>query len=181
MSTQPWLSGILVAAAATAQAYAQPAEVPLIERPGHITEATIVVDATPAQVYDLVTDYANWRSVFSDVLSVEVKGGGREDAKVRFKSRALEHTVTVQFENIAGKAIRFRGIEGPPGGRARGEYQLAAIDGGKRTQITARIYMDVVGAPGLFVRDKTIRGYRQAKLRADALDLMRRFAPPPEA
>jgi uncharacterized membrane protein len=148
----------------------------LHEVPDHVTEGTVTIDASPAQIYDLVTDYANWRQLLTDIESVTVVSARRDTATVRFKSRALQHTVTVVFENIPGKAIRFRGVKGPPGGRARGEYELVPIDGGKRTRVTARLYMDVVGPVAWFVREKTIKPMREAKLNADLQDVARRFA-----
>jgi len=147
----------------------------MTERPGQITEATVIVDATPEQIYDLVTDYANWRNVLSDIQSVTVEAGGRHHAHVRFKSRALQHEVTVQFDNVPGRQIRFQGIKGPPGGRASGEFLLEPIDA-HHTKVTARLYMDVVGVPSLFVRGSAIRTMRDQKLRSDMTDVMNYFA-----
>jgi len=152
---------------------ARAAGVELTERPGHVTEARIVVDATPAEVYALVTSYASWPSFLSDIISVRVESGTRQHARVKFRSRALGHTVTVVFTNDPDRAISFRGVAGPPGGRAHGRYVLNPIDGGKRTEVIARFYMNVVGAPGLFVRDSTITSMRRAKLRADMEDTAR--------
>jgi hypothetical protein len=177
MSTRALSFAVLAALALSTEAFggADPS-IQLVEKPGHITETTIVVDAPPRQVYDLLTDYPRWQAVFSDVLSLEVRPGGREHAEVRFKSRALEHWVTVRFDNIPGQVVRFRNVKTPLGTRARGEYRLMPLDNGTRTQITAWVYLDVVGASGLFVRDNTIREYRRAKVAADAQDVMRRFA-----
>ncbi len=163
--------GIATAAMiATAPAFAD--EIAVVERPGHWTEATVTVDATPEQVYALATDYANWRQTFSDIRSVTVESGGRDDARVRFTSRTLEHTVVVKFDNLPDRALRFVGVKGPPGGRAKGEYVLEPVDGGKRTRITGRLMLDVVGIPAIFVRDSTVRSMRQAKLRRDLGDLV---------
>jgi len=147
----------------------------LREAPHHTTEGTITVDATPAEVYALVTDYAGWPSVLSDVTSVKVERGGRRDARVRFHSRALDHTVTIQFDNQPDRVVRFVGVEGPPGGRARGAYVLEPLDGGRRTKVTASLYLDVVGIGSLFVSDAKLRGAREAKLRADLNDVARRL------
>jgi hypothetical protein len=174
MTTHLRFAGVCAALAVASETRAEPFT--LSEKTGHITEGTVIVDATPAEVYAVVTDYENWRSVFSDVVSVDVKSGDREHAKVRFKSRALEHKVTVEFDNTPDRLITFRGIKGPPGGRARGWYVLTPLPGG-RTQIQANLYMDVVGAPSVFVSDSKIRSMRQAKLRADMTDVMRRFPP----
>jgi hypothetical protein len=145
------------------------------ERPGHITEASIVIDAPPEDVYAFVTDYRNWTKNFSDVKDVTVEGGGRDNARVRFKSKALGVTVTVQFANEPNKAIRFKGIKGPPGGRSSGEYLLTPIDGGKRTQVTASLYMDVFGPTKFVIRSDKLTGMRDAKLRADLVDVARHF------
>lgn len=138
-----------------------------------VSKATITVDAPPADIYALMTDYASWRKFLTDIVSVKVESGGRRDARVRMKSRALENTATVAFDNDPGRAVRFKLVDGPPGARATGEYLLVGIDGGKRTRIDATLYMDVVGAVGILVTNKKIRNMRQAKLRADLEDLAR--------
>lgn len=148
----------------------------ITEKPGHVTEARATIDATPAQIYALVTDYAHWVPVLTDIKSVTVESGGRRNATVRFTSRVLEHEVTVVFDNDVDRMIRFRGIKGPPGGRASGTYVLTPIDGGRRTEVTAHLYLDVVGVVGVFVSDSKIRAMRQAKLRADLTDVKRYFA-----
>jgi hypothetical protein len=156
---------------------AAPEPVQIVERSGHVSEAVVVVDASPAQVYALVTDYARWPAVFTDIESVAVERGGPRDGRVRFRSRALEHRVTVQFDNTPDRAIKFAGVAGPPGGRANGSYILEPIAGG-RTRVTARLYMHVVGVPGIFVGEGKVRRMRQAKLRADMTDVVKRFAKP---
>ena len=150
--------------------------VPLVERPDHVTEAVVIVDASPAEIYQLITDYAHWPAILTDVTSVKVESGGRETAHVRFRSKALHREVVVAFRNEPGRLIKFEGIEGPPGGRASGSYVLEPIDDGKRTKVPARMYMDVVGMAGVFVRDSTIKEMRRGKLEADVSDVVRHFA-----
>src|SRR5690606_24342015 len=100
------------------------------------TEASVIVDATPHEIYVLVTDYASWPRVFSDVLSVKVEAGGRENARVRFRSRVFDSTVAVRFENVPDHSITFVGVKGPPGSEARGSYVLTPIGDGSRTLVT---------------------------------------------
>lgn len=154
------------------------AAIALREAPHHTTEATITVDASPAEIYALVTDYAGWTSFLGDVSGVKVERGGRRDARVRFHSRALDHTVTVQFDNEPDRRIHFIGVEGPPGGHASGTYVLEPVDGGRRTRITASLYLDVTGIGSLFVSDAKLRELRHAKLRADLEDVVRRVMRP---
>jgi hypothetical protein len=151
-------------------------QISLSEPGGHVTTSSIVVDATPAEIYAFVTDYANWRSVFSDIESANVKSGGRENGVVEFQSRSLDNKVTVQFDNTRDRVIAFRGIKGPPGGRAHGSYTLTPLPGG-RTRVDAELYLDVVGVPGVFVGESKLRPMRQAKLRSDIGDVARRFPP----
>lgn len=172
-----WKLGLGTLLAVISHAHAD--AVQLAELPGHVSEGRVVIEATPQQIYDVVTAYEQWPQVFSDIISVTVESGGREDARVQFRSRAIGREVTVEFDNDPGQSISFRGIKGPPGGRASGYYALIPLDDGKHTQVIARIYMDVVGAPGLFVREKSVRAIRQAKLKADLSDIARYFAARP--
>jgi len=169
-----------LAVATTDSLQARADQLVMREKPGHVTEASVTVDASPSAIYAFVTDYSNWTSVFSDVTSVEVKSGGRRDAKVRFRSKSLAHTVTVAFDNVTDQLISFRGIDGPPGGRATGSFVLTPVDGGRRTHVKGRLYMDVVGVPGLFVSDSEIVMMRVGKLRADMTDVMNAFPTRPE-
>ena len=169
--------GTVLAIAAEAHA----GDVSLREKPNHVTEAVIVVNASPAQIYALVTDYAHWPQILTDIKSVKVEAGGRRDAKVRFRSAALEHEVAVKFDNVENRAIRFRSVDAPPGARASGTYILEPIDHGARTRVTATFYLDVSGIAGMFVRAKTLRAMRQNKLRADMSDVAARFASRPQA
>jgi uncharacterized membrane protein len=162
--------GVLLASEARAE------QSVLTERSGHVTEAVITVDAAPAEVYRVVTDYAHWPTVLSDVTSVTVEAGGRRDARVRFRSRALEHEVAVVFDNDPDRTIRFRSVDAPPGARASGEYQLVAIDGGKRTQITAKFFLDVSWPTSWLIRDSKVRSMRRTKLEHDLDDVERRFS-----
>lgn len=147
------------------------AAIALHEAPGHTTEADLVLDAPPARVYALVTSYARWPALLGDVRSVKVERGGSRDARVRFHSRILDHTVTVQFDNQPDRVIAFVGVAGPPGGRASGSYVLTPIDGGRRTRIHASLHLEVVGIGRLFVGDAKLRHMREAKLRADLGDV----------
>lgn len=168
----------LIVAFAVALAVAQAAPVAaqgltMRERSADVTEATIIVDAPPQQVYEVTTNYRMWPALFSDIRSVKVQGGTRERARVRFHSHVLDRDVTVQFDNLPGRALRFVAISGAPGGRARGEYVLTPIDGGRRTQVTARLYLKIVGPARLVVSAHDALVMRRAKLRADLTDTQR--------
>lgn len=179
MTTRQLLfAGILALVAGAARtAAAQPVE--LRELGEYKTQGVAVIGAPVDRVYPVMVDYGRWSVVLSDIDWVKIKSGSARDAVVTFSSRALEHKVTVKFDNVTNRVVRFGLVDGPPGARASGDYRLEPIDNGARTRITAVLYMDVVGVTSVFVRDKTIRNMRQAKLRADLGDLSRYFGSGP--
>jgi uncharacterized membrane protein len=145
------------------------------EKPGHTTQVTVTVDASPKEVYRVATEYARWPTVLADVTAVKIKRGGRRDARLKFRSKALGREVSIQFDNEPDRAVRFRGVDGPPGSQAYGEYRFEPIAGG-RTRITATFMLHAGGISGLFVSGSTIDRMRRAKLEADLVDLARCFA-----
>ncbi|HEY1555863.1 MAG TPA: SRPBCC family protein [Kofleriaceae bacterium] len=171
-----------IAAALAALAGAAPAvhadDVTIADEAHHVTSGTVTLDASPAEVYRAVTDYAHWRALLGDVLSVRVERGGPRDAKVWFRSRILGHEFALQFDNVADREIRFRAVEGPPGAHATGDYVLEPIDGGKRTRVTAHLYIDVSGVASIVYRDAKVRRMRRDKLEADLADTARHFEHP---
>lgn len=142
------------------------------ETTDHATEARLVIDASPSEIYRVTTDYAHWSTLLSDVESVSVEG-----AKVRFRSAALGgHEVAVQFDNVEDREIHFHSVDAPPGASASGTYVLEPIDGGRRTRLVATFHLDVGGVLGIFVSNRSLRAMRQAKLRADLGDVQARFS-----
>jgi uncharacterized membrane protein len=155
--------------------------VSLTEQPDHVTVATVIVDAPPEQIYALVTDYAHWPQILSDVMSVKVEAGARRDARVRFRSVAFERDVTVAFDNIENREIRFHSVNLIRGAHANGTYVLRPLDGGRRTVVVATLYLHVSWPARLFASAAKVRTMRQAKLRADLRDVAARFALRPQA
>jgi len=61
-----WKFGAVFAVVAGAHAaLAEP--INIRERGGYVTEGVATIDASPQQVYDLVTDYAHWRDTLTRV------------------------------------------------------------------------------------------------------------------
>jgi uncharacterized protein YndB with AHSA1/START domain len=174
MARALWLSTIVTAVVVMSGARAH--AVALREVRSHVTESTVIIDAPPEEIYAVITDYANWQQIFSDVLSVKVKAGAREDATIEFKSRAFDHrSVPVKFDNVRNRLIRFRGLNGPPSGRTWGEYVLTPIGDGSRTQVTARLYVNVVGPASVLYHGSKVTRMRRNKLGADLSDATRWF------
>ncbi|HKP64192.1 MAG TPA: SRPBCC family protein [Polyangiales bacterium] len=157
---------------------------PLGAQPVHVSQgsapetsvAGVLIGAPPHDVYARVTAYHHWAHVFSDVSSVEVRSGASRDAVVRFTSRALRHTVTVRFDNVVDREVRFTLIEGPPGAVASGRYRLEPKDAGRKTYVAATLRMDVGGVFGWLISADTLRQMREDKLRIDLADIARAFS-----
>ena len=168
---------VVVATVATwaiaASAHAEP--VVVTEQPDHTTQATITVDASPEEVYRVATDYAHWPTVLGDVTALTIQRGGRRDARVKFRSKALGNVVSIQCDNEPDRAIKFRGVDGPPGSHAAGEYRLEPIADG-RTRITATFKLHASGIARLFIKGSTVDRMRRAKVESDLGDLARWFA-----
>lgn len=165
------IAGALVALCVATPAFGE--KLTVRERSADLTEATVVIDAPPRQVYELATNYPLWPALFTDIRSVKVESGTRERARVRFGSNAFDREITVQFDNVPDRAIRFLAISGAPGGKARGEYVLTPLDGGRRTRVTARLFVKIVGPAAMVVSKSEARSMRQRKLRADLTDTQR--------
>jgi hypothetical protein len=79
------MQSLRLAALAVLVAVPARADFTVTERGRNWSEAEIVVDATPAELYALATNYDRWREVFSDIKSVRIVGGdNRVNAKVQF-------------------------------------------------------------------------------------------------
>jgi uncharacterized membrane protein len=174
----PILCVVMAFAFALAAADARADGVTIDEKPDHTTEASVTVEAAPAKIYELVTNYAAWTQILHDVKTVKVQAGGRGDAQVRFLSNDLGHEVSVKFENVDGHEIRFHSVGAPHGVSANGSYVLEPLDGGARTKITATFYLNVRGAASMIVSSSKARTMRQQKLRDDLGDIAARFAHP---
>ncbi len=170
-----WLAAAVVLGCASEVRAKEPTAVTTWDTGDSTCEGVVEVAAPPAAVYAAATDYAHWPTVLTDVTSVEVRSGGRDDAVVRFASRTLKHTVTVRFGNEVDRALRFRLTDGPPGTSASGEYLLEPLDGGRRTRVHARFMLHVGGIARLAVSSSTVRRMRVAKVVADLTDIARRF------
>lgn len=168
---------VLLSILSTLATPAEAQSIALRELGEHRTEAVVELDAPPGRVYDLLSDYQAWRTIFRDIVALDVLSGGRDDAKVRMKSRVLGQTVTVQFRNTPGVVTRFVLVDGPPGARGNGTIELTPLAGGSRTRVRAVLFMDAVGFPGLFMTEGRLRKMRQAKLRGDLEDLARVVRP----
>jgi hypothetical protein len=144
-----------------------------------VSEGQVDVQASPAAIYAAMTDYPRWPSLFSDVEFTKLKGGGREDALLQFKSRTFGKPQVFRFRNVPNRVIRYELTDGPSGVKVMWEawFEPTEPDTGT-TRIRLRMYVHVGGIYGWIVSKKTVRKYRERKLERDLVDLGKRFATP---
>ena len=144
-----------------------------------ITEAEVDLHARPAVVYRVLTDYAAWASLFSDVVWATQKAGGREDAIVQYKSRTFGKPQHFKFNNRANRLVRYDLVDGPSGVRVWWQVALEPVGDTGVTRVRLRMSVHVGGFYGWFISDGRVRKYRERKVTADINDLARRFPPEP--
>lgn len=164
------IAGILLAVPARA---ATPS-IRIWDTDSNTSQAFVDLHATPAAIYRVVTDYARWPSLFSDVTRVTVLSGGPANATIEFESQTLDREVTVQFEN-GPENVRFHLVSGPPGVKSRGDFVVEPGPDASTTRVRGTLFMDASFPASLIVSDKKLVWMRQTKLRRDLEDLRKRF------
>jgi uncharacterized membrane protein len=143
---------------------------------GAVTEGEVTVPGTPAEIYAAVTDYARWPAIFSNLRTSTVKSGDAVAATVETVStKGKRHTLVFKNDPLA-LVVRFEERGGRAEARAEITFRSARRAG--FTVVRARLYADVHGAAGLFVRDSTIRSKREHKVMGDLSRLHAYFTTP---
>ena len=109
------------------------------------TTSSIVIDASPAQVMDVIADfpaYPAWAQGMQQVDVVEEGAGGRA-AKVHFELEAtpIKDSYTLQYEWDGDRAVRWHLVEGKMLKDLKAAYELAPAGGG--TEVTYRLTVEV--------------------------------------
>ena len=166
---------------ATATSAAASPEVHIYQSPydNAITEGETTLATSPDAAYQLVTDYAQWSSIFPDIRRVIVTSQRGPEARVtfihpdgnrdnlHFRNRPV--TRTVWFEDTGGRAEVWAEIVFLPGDRPG------------TTRVHSRLYADVHGIASLFVSDRKIRRLREQRIRDELTQLHAYFARDVEA
>jgi hypothetical protein len=141
---------------------------------GHTSSGEVSLGAPPAEVFAAATDFARWPALLADVEAAEVLAVRDGHTRVRYRSRALARTLTVDVTTEPSRAIRFALVDGPPGARARGEFLLAR-EGEDGTRVTATLRVEVTGAARWLVDPARVRAGRSTKLASDLASLRAAF------
>ncbi len=139
------------------------------------TVGTIDVAASPVRVYQALTAYGDWTSLFRDITDAGRPFGTRERARVQVASALLQQRWTLESDNVRDRIVRLRRADPAHGPRGRWEFVLVPSDGGRRTLVRFTFQL---GGPGFTgVQRERLRLVRERKVHSDLLDLARRFDP----
>ena len=109
------------------------------------TSSSIVVDAAPAAVMDVIADFEAYPRWATGVRRVEVVEQGAERAEQVFFAldvSPIKDEYTLQYEWDGDRAVTWTLVEGKMLKALDGAYLLSDLGGG-RTEVTYRLALDV--------------------------------------
>lgn len=112
------------------------------------TTSSIVIDAAPAQVMDVIADfpaYPAWAQGMQQVEVVAEGAGGRAD-RVHFELEAtpIKDSYTLGYDWDGDRSVRWHLVEGRMLKDMQGSYELAPTGpGGEATEVTYRLTVEV--------------------------------------
>ncbi|WP_299057756.1 SRPBCC family protein [uncultured Nocardioides sp.] len=112
------------------------------------TTSSIVVDAPPAQVMDVIADfesYPQWAKGMKSVEVVEPGAAGARAERVRFELDVtpIRDEYTLAYEWDGDREVTWSLVEGTMLKTLDGAYTLRPLDGGARTEVSYRLSLDV--------------------------------------
>jgi ribosome-associated toxin RatA of RatAB toxin-antitoxin module len=111
------------------------------------TTSSIIIDATPAQVMEVIADfpaYPEWAQGMKKVEVVEEGPGGRAHT-VHFELEAapIKDTYTLAYDWQGDSAVRWDLVEGKMLKAMQGAYELRTSGAGDGTEVTYRLAVDL--------------------------------------
>jgi len=133
----------------------------------HATQRRII-NATPQQCFDVVTDFERYPEWASDVKSatiVEHDEMGR-GGDVTFRAAAMGRSTTYTLRYYYGSnplRVAWRQTEGDITKKIEGEYEFAPVEGGEKTEVVYHLAADLaILIPGFVKRRAESRIVRAA-------------------
>jgi ribosome-associated toxin RatA of RatAB toxin-antitoxin module len=111
------------------------------------TRSSITIDATPAEVMAVIADfgrYPEWTGEVKEAQVLATDAAGRaEQVRLVLDAGAIkdEHTLEYRWEDdleVGWSLVKSRMLRA-----LDGSYRLAPLDGGKRTEVTYQLTVDV--------------------------------------
>lgn len=115
------------------------------------TRSSITIDAAPAEVMGVIADFARYPEWTGEVKEAEVVAsddqGRAEQVRLLLDAGAIkdEHTLAYEWTGKPGAetAVRWSLVKSQMLRALDGSYELAALSGGERTEVTYQLTVDV--------------------------------------
>jgi ribosome-associated toxin RatA of RatAB toxin-antitoxin module len=111
------------------------------------TKSSITIDAAPADVMGVISDFARYPEWTGEVKEAEVlsaDGQGRaEQVRLLLDAGAIKDDHTLAYSWVGGNEVRWSLVKSQMLRTLDGAYVLAPLDGGKRTEVTYQLTVDV--------------------------------------
>ena len=133
----------------------------------HATQRKII-NATPQQCFDVITDFKSYPEWAEDVKSVSVLAEDESGlgGDVRFRAAAMGRSTTYTLRYYYGSnplRIAWRQIEGDITKKIEGEYEFIPVDDGTKTEVAYHLAADLaILIPGFVKRRAESRIVRAA-------------------
>ncbi|MBI1948985.1 MAG: SRPBCC family protein [Deltaproteobacteria bacterium] len=141
----------------------------------------MVLRATPAEVFAVLSDPLRWPSVLSDVERIEEEGRGRKGRAPgqswRVHSRLLGHCHVLELRREVPSLVHFHVTDAGPGGVLEVDLRLlpSTVDGGPATRVEYTMHTRLPLGLDAVIDEDLVRRARERKVLSDLTDLEARF------
>ncbi|MDK1475549.1 SRPBCC family protein [Streptomyces sp. 549] len=111
------------------------------------TRSSITIDAAPAEVMDVIADFARYPEWTGEVKEAEVvstdEHGRAQQVRLLLDAGAIKDEHTLGYEWPAPGEVRWSLVKSQMLRALDGAYLLKPLDGGARTEVTYQLTVDV--------------------------------------
>ncbi|MFJ6213899.1 SRPBCC family protein [Streptomyces sp. NPDC092296] len=111
------------------------------------TRSSITIDATPAEVMGVIADFAAYPEWTGEVKEIEVLGQGpdgrAEQVRLLLDAGAIRDEHVLAYTWDADRKVTWTLVKSQMLKALDGSYSLAPTDGGKSTEVTYQLAVDV--------------------------------------
>ncbi|GAA2412621.1 SRPBCC family protein [Streptomyces glaucosporus] len=111
------------------------------------TRSSIVIEAAPAEVMEVIADFARYPEWTGEVKEAEVLStddrGRAEQVRLLLDAGAIRDEHTLAYDWAGPHEVRWSLVKSQMLRALDGVYSLRALDGGRRTEVTYQLTVDV--------------------------------------
>jgi ribosome-associated toxin RatA of RatAB toxin-antitoxin module len=111
------------------------------------TSSSITVEAAPADVMDVISDFARYPEWTGEVKEAEVlttgPDGRAEHVRLLLDAGAIRDDHTLAYKWVGGNQVSWSLVKSQMLRTLDGSYTLAPLDGGTKTEVVYRLTVDV--------------------------------------